>query len=29
MAVSEEPEDLGGWGVQAKFENFAEITLKD
>lgn len=29
MAVSEEPEDLGGWGIQAKLENFDGITLKD
>lgn len=29
MAVSEEPEDLGGWGVQARLENFTGITLKD
>jgi hypothetical protein len=29
MAVTEESEDLGGWGVQARVENLAGITLKD
>lgn len=29
MAVSEEPEDLGGWGIQARFEDLAGITLED
>ena len=29
LAVSEETEDLGGWGVQARFEDLAGITLKD
>ena len=29
MAVSEEIEDLGGWGVQARFESLAGIVLKD
>jgi hypothetical protein len=29
LAVSEEHEDLGGWGVQAKLENLNELTLED
>ena len=29
LAVSEDHEDLGGWGVQAKLENLNELTLED
>ena len=29
LAVTEESEDLGGWGVQARLEDLAGITFKD